>query len=189
MSRPNEEEEQSRSRTSRSSSSPLRAIYLGLDGEQRFAAVVALVLAASVFLPWWHDPFLDASYVGVRRLTFAEVALFLVAASVLLLLVRRGEGKAFHLPLSDSTLIAAAGVWATFLVLYRMIDAPSRTAGKVTEDYGIRWGLLVALVSALLLAATGVRERRRRHPGEPEAVAADADAEATEVVPPRGQSS
>jgi hypothetical protein len=175
------EQERYRSRTSRSSSSGLRAIYLALDREQRIAGMAALALAGSVFLPWWHDPILDASYVGVRRLTFAEVALFLVAASVVLLLVRRGEGKVFHLPLSDATLIAAAGFWATFLVLYRMIDTPTRTAGDATEDYGIRWGLLVALAAAILLAVTGVRERRKRHAGESEAVAADADAVPTEL--------
>jgi hypothetical protein len=117
----------------------------------------------------------------VRRLSFVEVALFLVAASVLVLLLRRGERKVFHLPLSDGTLIAAAGAWATFLVVFRMLDPPTRTVGGTTSDYGIRWGVLVALCSALLLAVAGVRARRRRHRGEPEAVAADADA--TPTVP------
>jgi hypothetical protein len=154
-----------------------------LDPEQRLAAACALALALSVFLPWWSDPFLRATYVGVRRLTFVEVAIVLVAVSVLLLLVRRAEGKVFHLPLSDGTLIAASGAWASFLVLFRMLDPPTRTVRGATTDYGMRWGLLVALLAAIALAVAGVRERRKHHRGEPEAVAADADATPTVPLP------
>jgi hypothetical protein len=170
-------------RTSRSSEPRLGALARVLDPEQRIAAVCALALAASIFLPWWHDPILDATYVGARRLTFVEIALFLVAASVLLLLVRRAEGKVFHLPLSDGTLIAASGAWSSFLVLFRMLDPPTRTVDGATTDYGMRWGVLIALVAAVLLAVAGVRERRKHHRGEPEAVAADADATPTVPLP------
>jgi hypothetical protein len=123
------------------------------------------------------------SYVAVRRLTFLELAILLVAASVLVLLLGRAERRAFHLPLSDATLIAAAGAWATFLVVFRMLDPPSRSIGQTTRDYGLRWGAVVGLASAVTLALAGVRERRKRHPGEPESVAADADATATLTLP------
>jgi hypothetical protein len=179
--------ELSRSKTSPSTERGLGAIARDLDPEQRLAALCALALAGSLFLPWWHDPFVHITSVAVRRLSFVEVALFLVAASVLVLLLRRGEGKVFHLPLSDGTLIAAAGAWATVLVVFRMLDPPTRTVGETTRDYGIRWGALVALCSALLLMVAGVRTRRRRHRGEPEAVAADADA--TPTVPLSSRSS
>jgi hypothetical protein len=156
-----------------------------LDGEQRLAALAALALAGGLFLPWWRDPLIGVTSVAVRRLTFVEVAIFLVAAAVLALLLGRAERRTFNLPLSDGTLIAAAGAWAFVLVAYRMLDPPSRTAERagdgvtVTRDYGLRWGALVALAAAATLAAAGVRERRRRHRGEPESVAADADATAT----------
>jgi hypothetical protein len=136
-----------------------------------------------VFLPWWHDPFFDATYVGVRRLTFVEVALVMVAASVLMLVVRRAEGKIFHLPLSDGTLIAAAGAWSCFLVLFRMLDPPTRTVQRTTTDYGMRWGLLAALTGAIVLTVAGWRMRLKYHRGEPEAVAADADATPTVPLP------
>jgi hypothetical protein len=170
-------------RTSPSSETRLGGLARALDPEQRLAAVCALALAGSLFLPWWHDPFFGVTYVGVRRLTFVEVALFLVAASVLLLLVRRAEGKVFHLPLSDGTLTAASGAWASLLVVFRMLDPPTRTVGDATTDYGMRWGALVALAAAVLLGVAGFRARRKHHRGEPEAVAADADATPTVPLP------
>jgi hypothetical protein len=161
----------------------LRDVLRSLDAEQRLAALASAGLGASLFLPWWRDPVFGVSYVGVRRLSFLEVAIALVAVGVLVLLVRRAEGRHFHLPLSDATLIAASGVWAAFLVVFRMIDGPTRTVGDVTRDYELRWGAIIALAAAATLAVAGVRERRKRHPGEPEAVAADADATQTLPLP------
>jgi hypothetical protein len=142
-----------------------------------------MVLAGSLFLPWWRDPVFGVSYVGVRRLSFLELAIVLVALAVLVLLLRRAEGRFFHLPLSDGTLVAAAGAWATMLVVFRMIDGPTRTVGEITRDYELRWGALIALAAAVTLAVAGVQERRSRHAGEPEAVAADADATPTLPLP------
>jgi hypothetical protein len=159
-----------------------RSVLGRLEPERRFAALAAAGLALSLFLPWWRDPVFGVSYIGLRRLTFLELALFAVAAAVGVLILRRAEGNTFHLPLSDGTLIAAAGAWASFLVVLRLLDPPSRTitspggAVQVTRDYGLRWGALFALASACLLALSGVRIRRRHHHGEPEAIAADADA-------------
>jgi hypothetical protein len=170
-------------RTYRSSEAGLSGLLKSLDPEQQLAGLAALALAGSIFLPWWRDPFLGVTYVGVRRLTFIELAIFLLAAAVVVLLFRRAEGKVFHLPLSDGTLIAASGFWGTFLVLFRMLDPPSRTVADLSRDYDLRWGGLVALLAAVLLAVAGVRERRKRHPGEPEPVAADADATPTLPLP------
>jgi hypothetical protein len=170
------------SRTSPSSERRLRAAHAALDPDQRLAVAAALALAVSLFLPWWRDP-LGLTTIAVRRLSFVEVALMLVAGAVLALMLGRAEGRPFHLPLSDGTLLAAGGTWATLLVLVRMLDPPSRTlthaSMTVTRDYGIRWGALVALASAVTLAVAGTRTRRRRHRGESEAVAADADATPT----------
>jgi hypothetical protein len=143
-----------------------------------------VLLALSIFLPWWRDPVFGISYIGFRKLTFIELALLLIAAAVVALVWRRAEGRAFHLPLSDGTLMATAGIWAAFLVIVRMMDPPSRTLHgargvEVTRDYGLRWGAMVALTAAALVALAGVRTRRRYHRGEPESVAADADATPT----------
>jgi hypothetical protein len=109
--------------------------------------------------------------------------MILVAVGVLALLFARAEARTFHLPLSDGTLIAASGAWATFLVFYRMVDPPVRTIAGQSSDYGLRWGILFALGAAITLTVAGVRTRRRHHRGEPEAVAADADATPTLPLP------
>jgi hypothetical protein len=160
----------------------IRQAFRGLDTEQRLAALAALVVAGSVFLPWWRDPVFGVTYAGVRRLTFLEVALVLVAVGVLALLFSRAEGGTFHLPLSDGTLLAASGVWGAFLVLFRMLDPPTRTIAGASHDYGLRWGILLALAAAVTLAVAGVQTRRRHHRGQPEAVAADADAAPTALL-------
>jgi hypothetical protein len=172
-----------------SSRGRLTGALRALDSEQRLAALAALGLVGSLFLPWWRDPLIGVTSVAVRRLTFVEVSIFIVAAAVLVLLLGRAERRPFHLPLSDGTLIAAAGAWAFVLVAFRMLDPPTRSAerasdaAKVTREYGLRWGALVALAAAATLTAAGVRERRRRHRGERESVAADADATATLEYP------
>jgi hypothetical protein len=144
-----------------------------LNADQRLAALGALGLVASMFLPWWRNPFPpELSYWAVNRFTFIELALVLVAGSVLAMLYGRAHGHGFHLPLSDATLAAGAGIWSCVLVLARIADPPSR--GGV--DYGLRWGFLVALLSGAVLAYAGVRGRRRHHRGQAEAAAADQDA-------------
>jgi hypothetical protein len=162
----------------------LRELGNALDPNQRLAAIAATALGASIFLPWWRDPIFDITYAGFRRLTFLEVAVFLVAASVLVLLVRRAEGRNFHLPLADATLIAVAGLWSIFLLVFRLLDPPTRTVAQDTRDYGMRWGILFALASAVLLTVAGVRERRERHRGQPEAVAAEEDATTVALTKP-----
>jgi hypothetical protein len=161
----------------------LSALWRSLDPDQRLAGFAAVALGASIFLPWWHDPGFDVTVVGVRRLTSIEVAIFMVAAAVLFLLLRRAEGRAFHLPLSDGTLIAVAGTWSCLLVVVRLLDPPTRRVGTITTDYGIRWGVAFALAAGALLAVAGTRTRRRHHRGQPEAVAADEDA--TQVLSDR----
>jgi len=150
-----------------------------LDPEQRLAGIAALTIAGSLLTPWWRDPVFRLSAWGVNRFSWIELSLLLVASSVLLLLLRRAQGRVFHLPLSDGTLAAGAGLWTCLLVLVRAFDPPTRTVGGHTLDYDLRWGLALCFAAGVLLAFAGIRGRRRHHPGEPEAVAADADAQPT----------
>jgi len=160
-----------------------------LHPDQRLAGLAALGIIVSMFLPWWRDPLSGLSYWAVNRFTFIELALVLVAGSVLLLLYGRGEGRGFHLPLADGTLAAGAGIWCCVLVLARIVDPPTRVLPGRTLDYDLRWGFLVAFASGVLLAVAGARGRRRYHHGQSEALAADVDAETAhawgESAPPR----
>ena len=149
-----------------------------LHPDQRLAALAAAGVIASMFLPWWRDPGTGLSLWAVNRFTFIELAIVMAAGSVLALLYGRAEGRGFHLPLSDGTLAAGAGIWCCVLVLARIADPPTRMLPDGAHDYDLRWGFLVALSGAVLLAVAGVRGRRRYHHGQGEAVAADVDAEA-----------
>ena len=101
--------------------------------EQRVAAVGAALLIVSTFGPF----------------SWIEVAIVLVGVAVLLLLRRRAQGRPFHLPFGDGTVIAVAGIWSGVLILIRLFDRP------------LGQGMLALACAALLLAA-GVRERARR---------------------------
>lgn len=104
-----------------------------LGPEQKVAAAGAVLLAISTLGPY--------SWVEAAELT--------VAGAVLVLLKRRADRAAFHLPFGDGPVIAAAGAWAAILVLIRI---PTRPLGQ---------GLL-ALACAGLIAAAGLRERATR---------------------------
>src|SRR4051812_31205414 len=108
-----------------------------LNFEQRVAAVGALLLVVSTFGPF----------------SFVEAAIVLIGASVLFLLRKRAEGRAFHLPFGDGTVIAAAGAWSALLILIRIFDRP------------LGQGLL-ALVCAAILIVARLSERRKRLPDD-----------------------
>jgi hypothetical protein len=161
----------------------LRIHVRSLDPEQRVAGIAALGILVSLFTPWWRDPVFGLSAWAVNRFTFIELALMLVAGSVLLLLFRRAQGRVFHLPLSDGTLATGAGLWCCLLVVVRALDPPTRSVASHTLDYDRRWGIVLCFAASALLAFVGLRGRRRYHRGEPESVAADADAQPTVPLP------
>jgi hypothetical protein len=150
-----------------------------LDPEQRLAGAAAAGILVSFFTPWWRDPVFGLSAWGINRVTGIELSLVLVAGSVLLLLLRRAQGRVFHLPLSDGTLAMGAGLWSCLLVILRALDPPTRNISGHSLDYDLRWGILLCLASSAMLVVAGFRARRRYHRGQPEAVAADADAQPT----------
>lgn len=104
-----------------------------LSPEQRVAGVAATLLVISTFGPF----------------SFVEAAIVLVALAVLALLRVRAEGRRFHLPFGDGTVIAAAGAWCGLLILIRVLDRP------LGQN-------LLALGCALLLFLAGARERAKR---------------------------
>lgn len=142
-----------------------------LDGEQRVAAVAALLLIVSTF---------------GSAFSFVEGAIVLVALAVLLLLKKRADGRTFHLPFGDGAVILTGGVWSALLIVVRLFDRP------LGQN-------LLALVCATLLALAGLRmrlrrpaddlpqERERERPaGEPEfefPAAPAADDDATTALP------
>lgn len=108
-----------------------------LNFEQRVAAVGALLLIVSTFGPF----------------SFVEAAIVLTGLAVLFLLRRRAQGREFHVPFGDGTVIAAAGAWSAVLIMIRIFDRP------------LGQGLL-ALVCAAILVVAGLSERRKRLPDD-----------------------
>jgi hypothetical protein len=104
-----------------------------LNLEQRVAAVAALLLVVSTFGPF----------------SFVELAELLLAGGVLALLRARADGREFHLPFGDGSVIAAAGAWAGALIVVRLFDRP------LGQN-------LLALACAAILFLAGARERARR---------------------------
>jgi hypothetical protein len=153
-----------------------------LDRDQRFAAAAAIGLLLAMFLPWYEK---NVVVVGAKRFTsdsisafgavsFIEAAIFLVAAGVIGLLLIRADGRPFHLPGGDGTVIFGAGLWATALIFYRVFDRPNVSGDGGTV--GIQWGFFVAFVAAGALAVAGQRLRAAGRP-EPRNPAADPDGE------------
>ena len=143
--------------------------WRALAAEQRLAAVAALALFVTMLLPWYQLQRVvrgdirshDVNAFGV--FSFVEGAVLLVVLGVLALLFARGEDRGFHLPGGDGTVIFAAGLWAGFLLFFRVLDRPPGGGYPV----GIAWGFFIAFIAAGFLAYAGARLRAAHRPEPP----------------------
>ena len=138
----------------------------GLRGNERLAVVGVGAIAVSLLLPWYGVPVAgDLVQTGLGAFDWASAALVLTAAAILLLALRLGGGYVPPRPLTEWGLLFAAGAWCVAIVVYRMIDRPeldfSVASVKVQDSYSLRYGIFVALGGAALIAAAGLRARRR----------------------------
>jgi hypothetical protein len=151
----------------------LAELWRALGHEQQLAAIAAIGLFVSMFLPWYSQT--DTVLVGntAKSLTafasfsFVEAAVLLVSAGVLGMLYARADGRDFRLPGGDGTIVLLAGCWAAALIFYRTLDKPGlHGTQRITATVGVQWGIFVALAAAGLLAYAGSRMRavRRREP-------------------------
>ena len=112
-------------------------LWRRLGFEQKVAAVASILLIVSTFGPF----------------SLVEAGVILTALGVLALLRARANGRRFHLPFGDGTVILAAAGWAALLIVTRLFDRP----------FGQN---VLALACAALLAAAGLRERAIRPPDD-----------------------
>jgi hypothetical protein len=165
----------------RSSGSPVDRLvhaWRRLPHERRLAALAALGLFVTLFLPWYQETVIasgvtslrsvSASLTGWAAFSFVEAAVLLVAGGVLTLLFVRAEGQAFHVPGGDGGVITAAGVWTCVLIVWRMFDKEGTTGhGQYATASGIEWGIFIALGVAGVLAYAGTRIRLAHEPEPP----------------------
>jgi hypothetical protein len=141
-----------------------------MQPEQRLAALASLALLVTMFFPWYGlqslnrktDAINSHSINAFGDVSFVEAAVFLVAAGVVAIVLARSEGREFHLPGGDGTIVMVAGGWAALLIFYRVFDRPAGNGYPV----GIEWGFFLAFVAAGLLAYAGWRMRAAER-GEP----------------------
>jgi hypothetical protein len=138
--------------------------------EQRTAVLVSIGLFVSMLLPWYGKT--DTIVISgkaqatartlsaFQAFSFVEAAVLLVSAGVLAMLFARGEGREFHLPGGDGTIVAIAGGWASLLIFYRLLDKPGLQGNeRITSTVGLQWGIFIALLLALGLLYAGARMR------------------------------
>jgi hypothetical protein len=161
-------------------SAPTRLIrvWRALPHERRLAALAAVGLFLTLFLPWYQETVIAGgvsklqsfteSLTGWGAFSFVEAAVLLVAAGVLVLLFVRAEGRAFHVPGGDGGVITAAGFWTCVLIVWRMFDKQGTSGhGQFATTSGIEWGIFIALGVAAFLTYAGTRIRLAHEPEPP----------------------
>jgi hypothetical protein len=137
--------------------------------EQRLAALAALGLLVTMFFPWYGLQSLNGKTISSHSInafgdvSFVEAAVFLVAAGVVTIVLARVNGREFHLPGGDGTIVMIAGAWVALLIFYRVFDRPAGHGYPV----GIEWGFFLAFVAAGSLAYAGWRMRALERPEPP----------------------
>jgi hypothetical protein len=150
--------------------------FRALPREMQQAAACAGALMLTLFLPWYSAQLLGADGRSFNRtawgeFSFVEAAVLLVAAGVLYLVWARSQRKAFHLPGGDGTVIMVAGGWAALLIIWRLFDTPEAR----TIEFGLQWGIFVALAAAVALSLAGARVRAAHRPEPPNPAAEEED--------------
>ncbi|HZB76916.1 MAG TPA: hypothetical protein VE526_11875 [Solirubrobacteraceae bacterium] len=150
--------------------------FRALPAEMQQAAACAGALMLTLFLPWYSAQLLQADGRSFNRsafgeFSFVEAAVLLVAAGVLYLVWARSQRKAFHLPGGDGTVIMLAGGWAALLIVWRLFDTPEAR----TIEFGLQWGIFVALAAAVALSLAGARVRAAHRPEPPNPAAEEGE--------------
>lgn len=126
------------------------------------------VIVGSMLLPWYDTPVGDLVQTGLGGFSFAEAAILLTCAAVVFLALRVGGGYVPPRPLTEWGLFVAAGVWIALIVLYRMVDRPQLDLDlelvRLQREYGLGYGIFVALGGAALIVMAGLRSRGAAFP-------------------------
>jgi type IV secretory pathway TrbD component len=149
--------------------SRLSHAWRAMEPDQRLASIASIALLVTMFFPWYSLQSVSKAGISSHSinafgdLSFVEAAVFLVAASVVVMMLARVEGRQFHLPGGDGTIVMVAGAWAAVLIFYRVFSRPAGHGYPV----GIEWGFFLAFVAAGALTYAGWRMRGMERPEPP----------------------
>jgi len=146
--------------------------WRALEREQRRAALAAVGLFVSMFLPWYSETVVSrngpkpvqTSLTAFQDFSFVEAAVLVVSAGVLAMLFARAERRGFELPGSDGLIVMIAGGWTAVLIFYRLLDKPGVHGNQTIATVGVQWGIFIALLVALALLFAGAGMRAAAHP-------------------------
>jgi formate hydrogenlyase subunit 3/multisubunit Na+/H+ antiporter MnhD subunit len=123
------------------------------------AAISAVALLTSLFLPWYevgragpggwtvYGPHWGSSTAtGWESFSAIDILLALVAASGVLLAIVTAHQRVPAVPVALSALVALVGIVGVILVLIRVLDLPDWADGR-------EWGLWLALAGAVGIVA------------------------------------
>jgi hypothetical protein len=141
----------------------------GLRGNERLAVAGVALTLISLPLPWYDAEGVGALVqTGLADLNWAQAAMLLTCAATVFLALQVGGGYVPPRPLREWALFAAAGAWNTLIAVYLMVDRPelelSLPTAEIERDYGLGYGIFVALAGSLLILAAGVRARAGASP-------------------------
>jgi len=144
----------------------LTALLRPLTEHERLAVAGAVIVVASIFLPWYGVTLAGGlTKTALGTFGLIEAALLLTVGAAAFLIVICSRGYSLPRPLHEGTLLVAAGAWAVLLIAYRMLDRPEFELAGVTQ-VGLRYGIFVAWTGAGLLVVGGLRKRREELEGE-----------------------
>lgn len=175
----------------------LTLVWGKLDKERRLAALAALGLFVSMFLPWYQQnavvnqlktaPLQSRNLDAFQVFSFVEAAVLLVALALLYMLFARAEGREFNMPGGDGTIVLAGGGWSALLLVFRLFDKPGISTHGIAGNVGVQWGIFFALAASGTVAYAGSRMRAaHQHPARRqrrETVAAEPPAQDESHVP------
>lgn len=138
----------------------MTAFLASLTAHERLAVAGAVVVLASLALPWYGIALTGGLVkTALGAFGWVETALVLTVGAALVLIVACSRGFVPPRPLREGSLLAAAGVWAAVLIVYRMLDRPDLGLAGF-GDTGLRYGIFIALLGAALMILGGLRKRR-----------------------------
>ncbi len=149
--------------------------FAQLDRGEIIAVVGGVVLAISIFLPWFalgnshallngcRGP--NSSCTGWNSMTILRFLLLAAAVAPIILAWIILRGHALSWPRGELTAVVSIAA-LTFIIFRGLIDRPGTPSGEISIDFG--WG--VALIGGLLILAGSIwRSResaaRRKPPG------------------------